>query len=63
MKKYIFPANLIALLLLVPAIFIGYLHDNRTSDVKNERNEITRKANNSRETKVSLDLINILRVN
>jgi len=63
MKKYIFPANLIALLLLVPAIFIGYLHDNTKAEVKNETTEITRHSNKSTEAKVTLDLFNIIRVN
>ncbi len=63
MKKYIFPANVIALLLLVPAIFIGYLHDNTKNDLRNEPHEIARESNKSMDGKVSLELFNILRVN
>ena len=63
MNKYIFPANLIALLLLVPAIFIGYLHDNTKNDLRNEPHEIVRESTKSMDGKVSLELFNILRVN
>jgi hypothetical protein len=51
MKKFIFTANVIALLILVPAVMVGYLHSNQTDSASKTANqEITKQANTSSET-------------
>ena len=51
MKKFIFTANVIALLLLVPAVLVGYLHNNQTGSAgKADNQEMTKQSNSNPET-------------
>ena len=54
MKKYIFTANVIALVSLVPAIFIGYLHNDSTKTEYKENTKIVKEANMGNTEGISL---------
>lgn len=53
MKKFIFTANLIALMALVPAVVIGYLHNDAT---KNEKTgtEVVKEVNHGQDDGASI---------
>jgi hypothetical protein len=58
MKKFIFTANVIALLLLVPAVLVGYLHNSQTGiETKAISGEVAKQATNSTEVGNLLRLV------
>jgi len=48
MKKFIFTANVIAILFLVPATIVGYLHEDQ-KETKAVTGEVAKKSNNGLE--------------
>lgn len=54
MKKYIFTANVIVLVALVPAIFIGYLHNDSSKTENKENTEIVKEVNTGNTEGISL---------
>ena len=54
MKKYIFTANVIALVALIPAIFIGYLHNEGTKTENKENTKIVKEASTGNTEGISL---------
>jgi hypothetical protein len=56
MKKFIVTLNFIAIIALVPAVIVGYLHNDSKKDSKNET-ELAKDVNNSTEEGLTLRLI------
>lgn len=56
MKKFIFTANLIALMALVPAVVIGYLHSDASKNEK-ARTEVVKEANHGQDDGASIYLV------
>lgn len=56
MKKFIVTANFIAIIALVPAVIVGYLHNDTKKDNKNNT-EMVKDVNNSPEEGITLRLI------
>ena len=57
MKKFIFTANVIAIVALVPAIFLGYLHNNTSNTDKKANTAIAKDVTNGQEDATNINLI------
>lgn len=57
MKKHIFTANLIALMILVPAVIVGYLKNEGPKDSSKESVEIVKDASAHRDDVSILQLV------
>ena len=57
MKKFILTANLVALLALVPAVIIGYLHKEPSKDGNKDRIELVKDAGAHRDGVSILQLV------
>lgn len=49
MKKFIFTANVIALVALVPAVIFGYLHNNNSTSNDKNKTEVVKEVTNGYE--------------
>lgn len=54
MKKFIFIANLVILLILVPAVMIGYLHSNTAEKGNNEKTTLVKDTENGQPEAISV---------
>jgi hypothetical protein len=59
MKKFIFTANVIALIALVPAIFIGYLHTDTPNSKNENKSEIVKEVTNGHDEKASVFMVKL----
>jgi hypothetical protein len=58
MKKFIFTANLIALIALVPAVIVGYLHNNdNQSEANKDKTVIVRETSNRNDDGTTLHMV------
>ena len=57
MKKFIFTANVIAILFLVPAVLVGYLNTNSDAPAQKVTGDVVAK-----QTKTTIDFGNIVRL-
>lgn len=57
MKKFILTANLIAMLILVPAIMIGYLHSHTPATEKSAGKETAKDVVNGQEEAISINMV------
>lgn len=54
MKKFIFIANFIVLLVLVPAVMIGYLHNNSAEKDNSEKTMLVKDTDNGQPEAISV---------
>lgn len=54
MKKFIFIANFIVLLVLVPAVMIGYLHNNSVEKDSSEKTMLVKDTDNGQPEAISV---------
>lgn len=57
MKKFIFAANVIAIIAMVPAVLFGYLHSNTQGTDTKQNTEIVKDVNNRQDDGFTLHLI------
>jgi hypothetical protein len=57
MKKFIFTANVIAIVALVPAIFLGYLRNDTVNKDKKVNTEVAKDVTHGQEDATSINLI------
>jgi len=57
MKKFIFTANVIAVIALVPAVLIGYLHTNTASTDSKPATEIVKDVTNGQDDGTTFNLV------
>ena len=57
MKKFIFTANVIAIVALVPAIFLGYLHNDTANTDKKVNTQVAKDVTIGQEDATSINLI------
>jgi Na+/H+ antiporter NhaB len=57
MKKFIFTANVVAIIALVPAVIFGYLHEDTKKDNNKESIEIVKDTHVNQEESTILRLI------
>jgi hypothetical protein len=57
MKKFLLTAQLIAMLILVPAVMIGYLHSNTAATAKSADKETVKDVSNGQEEAISINMV------
>ena len=57
MKKFIFTANMIAVIALVPALLFGYLHNGGQSKANKSATETTKDVSNSQDDGTTINLV------
>ena len=57
MKKFIFTANMIAIIALVPALLVGYLHNDGQSKASKAATETTKDISNSQDDGTTINLV------
>jgi hypothetical protein len=57
MKKFIFTANVIAIIALVPAVVIGYLHNNDRNDDAKDKTVLVREATDRNDDGTTLHMV------
>ena len=59
MKKFIFTANMIAIIALVPALVFGYLHNDNKSNDNKANTETAKDVTNGQEDGTTIHLVKI----
>jgi hypothetical protein len=57
MKKFIFTANVIAIIALVPAVLLGYLHTSTAGNEKAATEEIAKDVTNGQDDGITLHVV------
>lgn len=57
MKKFIFTANMIAIIVLVPALLFGYLHNDGQPKANKAATETTKDVSNSQDDGTTINLV------
>ena len=59
MKKFIFTANVIAIIALVPAVIFGYLHNNNSASDNTNKTEVVKETSNGYEESTPLFMVKL----